>query len=62
MRSCAKPGDYLIRLRGESVALIKLLCEGSLQTVQRVKASPAGHAAVGDVFGEISGIPSGEKI
>lgn len=39
--ACAKSGDRLINLRGESVALIKLLCEGSLQAVQRVKASPA---------------------
>jgi DNA repair protein RecO (recombination protein O) len=39
--SCVKPGDVLISLRGESAALIKLLCEGSLQAVQRVKASPA---------------------
>jgi len=38
--SCLKPGELLINLRGESVALIKLLCEGSLQAVQRVKASP----------------------
>lgn len=30
-----------IKLSGESVALIKLLCEGSAQTVQGVKASPA---------------------
>jgi DNA repair protein RecO (recombination protein O) len=39
--SCLEPTDYRIKLSGESVALIKLLCEGSLQTVQRVKASPA---------------------
>jgi len=39
--SCVKPGDLFISLRGESVALIKLLCEGPLQAVQRVKASPA---------------------
>jgi len=38
--SCVKTGDSFISLRGESVALIKLLSEGSLQAVQRVKASP----------------------
>ncbi len=38
--SCIKPGDVLISLRGETVALIKLLCEGTLQAVQRVKALP----------------------
>ncbi len=31
----------LIKLNGESVALIRLLCEGSVQTMSRVKASPA---------------------
>jgi len=38
--SCGGHNSSLITLRGESVALIKLLCEGSLQTIQRVKASP----------------------
>ncbi|PKM76581.1 MAG: DNA repair protein RecO [Firmicutes bacterium HGW-Firmicutes-15] len=38
--SCAGAGDSVILLGGESVALIKLLCNGKLQTVQRVKASP----------------------
>lgn len=38
--SCGGRGDSLITLRGETVALVKLLCEGSLNTVQRVKASP----------------------
>ncbi len=38
--SCRGAGDSVIVLGGESVAIIKLLCEGKLQTVQRVKASP----------------------
>ena len=38
--SCGRAGDSVISLGGESVALIKLLCDGKLQTVQRVKASP----------------------
>jgi DNA repair protein RecO (recombination protein O) len=39
--TCLQPGDYVIGLRGESVGLIKLLCEGSIQTVLKVKVSPA---------------------
>lgn len=39
--SCRTQGMSLIRLRGESLGLLKLLCDGSLQTVQRVKATPA---------------------
>jgi DNA repair protein RecO (recombination protein O) len=39
--ACLRPGDNVIGLRGESVGLIRLLCEGSLQTVLKVKASPA---------------------
>ncbi len=38
--SCSQPGQMLLSLRGESVALIRLFSEGSLQAVQRVKASP----------------------
>ena len=38
--SCGRSGDSVILLGGESAALIKLLCDGKLQTVQRVKASP----------------------
>jgi DNA repair protein RecO (recombination protein O) len=37
---CLHPEDKVVRLRGESVALIKLLSEGPLQTILRVKASP----------------------
>jgi DNA repair protein RecO (recombination protein O) len=38
--SCVSAGESVIMLGGESVGLIKLLCDGKLQTVQRVKASP----------------------
>ena len=38
--ACLNSGDYGIGLGGESVALIRLLCEGSLPTVLKVKASP----------------------
>jgi DNA repair protein RecO (recombination protein O) len=44
--SCGGHGDSLIRLRGESASIIRLLCEGSLQAVQRVKASPAAMQQV----------------
>lgn len=37
--SCGRAADSVILLGGESVAIIKLLCDGKLQTVQRVKAS-----------------------
>lgn len=39
--SCLQPGGSYLGLRGESVALIKLCCEGPLKAVQRVKPSPA---------------------
>jgi DNA repair protein RecO (recombination protein O) len=44
-KSCVEQEQVgpLIALQGETVALVKLLCEGSLQTVQRVKASPIAH-------------------
>ncbi len=42
--ACGEPGEPLMALNGETVALIKLLCEGSWQTVQRVKASPIAQS------------------
>jgi DNA repair protein RecO (recombination protein O) len=44
--SCERSVDSVILLGGESVALIKLLCDGKLQTVQRVKASPGAMQQV----------------
>lgn len=41
--ACQRPEDEVIGLQGESVALIRLLCEGSFQTVLKVKASPAAQ-------------------
>jgi DNA repair protein RecO (recombination protein O) len=38
--SCGRPEDSAIFLGGESVALIKLLFAGKLQTIQRVKGAP----------------------
>ncbi len=38
--ACTRSGDAVIVLGGESIALIKLLCGGKLQTIQRVKGSP----------------------
>jgi DNA repair protein RecO (recombination protein O) len=41
--TCLRPEDDVIRLEGESIALIRLLCEGSFQMVLKVKASPAAQ-------------------
>jgi len=38
--SCAEQSQSILALRGETVALLRLLCSSSTQTVQRVKASP----------------------
>jgi len=38
--ACLEGSEHLMILRGETAALVRLLCEGSLQAVQRVKASP----------------------
>jgi DNA repair protein RecO (recombination protein O) len=37
---CRPEAERVMKLRGESVGLLKLLLEGSLQAVRRVKASP----------------------
>ncbi len=39
--SCRNTAATLLSLRGDSLALIKLLAEGSFQTIRKVKASPA---------------------
>lgn len=44
--SCSSPDQTLLKLGGESVALIKLFNEGTLQAVQRVKGSPAAMQQV----------------
>jgi DNA repair protein RecO len=44
--TCSSPDQVLLTLRGESVALIKLFNEGTLQAVQRVKGSPAAMQQV----------------
>ncbi|MDD4803486.1 MAG: DNA repair protein RecO [Syntrophomonas sp.] len=38
--SCSTAVNSVLQMGGESIAIIKLLCEGKLQTIQRVKASP----------------------